>query len=187
MLRRGTSSSNGSSHLSLCLCSPTRVLLLGLWQAQCPVPNQPPVHGPHQAPGKLFGSAVPCDTGQSVLGRFQEICSSPLKVCMYNEDFVLVLHMPMLQSQAETTTVKVLWWEEFKCLLVMGLNLVFHVLKWSSSYLETLGAQLWRRLCSARRFIVSKNTALFQTFLYKQGGTSWVSLLSPTPSRSSER
>lgn len=156
MLRRGTSSSNGSSHLSLCLCSPT-------------------------------GSAVPCDTGQSVLGRFQEICSSPLKVCMYNEDFVLVLHMPMLQSQAETTTVKVPWWEEFKCLLVTGLNLVFHVLKWSSSYLETLGAQLWRRLCSARRFIVSKNTALFQTFLYKQGGTSWVSLLSPTPSRSSER
>lgn len=124
---------------------------------------------------------------QLVLGRFQEICSSPLKACVYNEDFALALHMPMLQSQAETTTVKVLWWEEFKCLLVTGLNLIFHALKCSSSCLERFGAQTWRQLCSAVRFIISKNTVLFQTVLYKQGGTSWVSLLSPTPSRSSEQ
>lgn len=155
--------------------------------AQCPTSPQPlcTAHVRHQE-SSLGVQFHGIQDRQSVLGRFQEMCSSPLKACMYNEDFVLILHMPMLQSQAETTIVKVPWWEEFKCLLVTGLNLIFHVLKWSSSCLETLGAQLRRQLCSAIRFIIS-NTVLFQTFLYKQGGTSWVSLLSPTVSRSSEQ
>lgn len=81
-------------------------------------PETSGVHCSRRTLAKVLRSAVPCKAGQTagVSPRLQELRSSPES--SYNEDVVPVLHWPILQSQAEMTTVKAPQWEEITCLLL---------------------------------------------------------------------
>lgn len=175
-LRRETSSSRGYSH-------PPHVTQLSdaahgplASSVPCRLPNQrfgpcawPSGHRSHQALAKLLGSTVSYKTRQTAGGReslafhwgFRNSAALLWKPVQWRHCASTAL--TNITKPGRNDHAKVPWREEIKCLLMTRLNLIYHAPKWSSSCSESFGAQSWRKLSSAIRFMVSKNTILFQT------------------------